>query len=261
MLRLFISSAACAGLTLAMLNGCGSTTTVNPPSIDAGCEAATLPDGPDASDDAGAPPNGEQLCPTGACNYQTQSGCSVGTACRPQFSASSTAVAPGCEPAGAGKSGAVCASGADCAAGFYCAEKACRKQCCGSDSSVCDAGDVCFRSLEVDAAGQVEPSGMSLCFPTGNCDVLDASSCGAGQACAVVDSAGRVACIDAAGAAGLGEACSSARACAAGASCVGGACRPFCRALACGQITCTADQGACIHFSRDPAGVGECTPE
>jgi hypothetical protein len=104
---------------------------------------------------------------------------------------------------------------------------------------------------------------MDLCFPVGNCDPLDASSCAQGLTCTLVDPTGAVACVPA-GEAQPGDVC-SAGSCAAGAFCVDtgdgdSRCRAFCRAEICGAPVCAADQGTCTRFPRDPAGVGECTP-
>ncbi len=253
-----------AFVALLQLAGCGSTTSVSTPSpvVDAGCDdASVILDGGGTIEqpDAGGP-----TCPSGPCNYQTQTGCAAGQACRPQFTASSTTVEPGCETAGTGKSGATCSSGADCAAGLFCAEGACRQQCCGGDWSVCADGESCFRTLQVKAGGVVEDSGMSLCFPVGGCDPLSTSSCAAGSICAIVDGRGSVACIPAS-TAQPGASCDATGACAAGAVCVqsdqGAVCRALCHAEACGAATCTGTDVECIHFNRDPAGVGECTPE
>jgi len=246
------------------LAGCGSTTSVNTPSSpsDAGCDdAATVLDGGGVVEQPAA---GGPACPSGACNYQTQDGCDATQACRPQFSAAASGVEPGCEAAGDGKSGAACKSGGDCAVGYFCVEQTCRKQCCGNDWTVCDDGESCFRPLQVKAGGVVTNSGMSLCFPVGGCDPLDPNACGKGSSCAIVDGRGSVACIPTS-TAQVGAPCDSGGACAAGAICVslsdGAECRALCRADACGSPGCGPGQGTCVHFNRDPAGVGECTPE
>src|SRR5688572_11450507 len=49
-----------------------------------------------------APPDGEKLCPAGACNYQTSAGCTADKpSCVPALAADNTA-SPSCEPSGAG---------------------------------------------------------------------------------------------------------------------------------------------------------------
>ncbi len=257
--RLF--TAAFAGAALVLSAGCGTTTSVSTPApFDAGCADPNIIQ--DAGDSIELPDAGAPQCPSGVCNYQTQTGCSADQACRPQFNAVSSDVSPGCEAAGAGKSGATCASGGDCAVDYFCAANVCRKQCCAGDWSVCDTGESCFRSLEVEAGGKVVDSGMSLCFPVDGCDPLEPSSCpGApAQGCRIVDSRGLTACVPV-GTTGPGGACATPNDCAVGSICSLGACRALCRADVCGVPACTAGEGTCVRYSRDPAGVGECTPE
>lgn len=247
-----------------LVGGCGTSSSVTQTPVgDAGCgDAGEILD---AGGSISTPDAGASLCPAGACNYQDQTGCAGGQACRPQFSSTSTVVAAGCEPAGSGKSDATCQSSADCAVGFYCAAGACHRQCCGGDWSVCDPGESCFRSVLADAGGKVTSTGMELCFPVTDCDPLASGSCPSGQSCALVDSAGRTACITASPAQ-AGSDCDLSHSCAGGSVCVDDAsgaahCRALCRAAACGETSCAAGQGVCVHFARDPAGVGECTPE
>jgi hypothetical protein len=262
--RLFAVVTPCLAL-LAVVD-CGSTTSVSAPStFDAGCAdpSVVLDAGPD--DMIPLPEAGAPECPTGVCNYQAQTGCPANQACRPQFTTVSPDVSPGCEAAGTGKSGATCASGGDCAVGYFCAsDGACHKQCCHGDWSACDPGESCFRELQVKAGGVITDSGMELCFPVGSCDLLDPNSCAAGLACALVDPTGGVACVPASKAQ-PGDVC-SAGSCAAGAICVESndgepsRCRAFCSAEICGASPCAPGQGTCVRHSRDPAGVGECTP-
>jgi hypothetical protein len=250
-------------LALSAWLGCGTSTTASDPVVtpppDASCASPSIVEdggGVIALPDAGAP-----LCPSGVCNYQSQTGCAADQACRPQFTATSTNVSPGCEAAGSGTSGAVCASGADCAAGYFCAEQTCHRQCCQGDWTVCDPGESCYRQLEAEAGGQVVESGLDLCFPVARCSPLDPSSCGdAGLECHVVDSAGSVACEPNASAE-PGDDCSPTKPCSAKALCVLGSCRALCSADPCGALPCAEGQGTCVHYNRDPAAVGECTPE
>ncbi|HEV8246664.1 MAG TPA: hypothetical protein VGP93_12890 [Polyangiaceae bacterium] len=207
------------------------------------------------------PPNGASLCPAGVCNYQSQAGCPSDQACRPSYTADMTGVEPGCQVAGSGKTGDSCSDWSDCAAGYLCALGQCRKLCCGDDWSECDAGESCIRQLELQLGSENVPSGADLCFPVGTCDVLDAAACSdqPGRDCKLVDPTGAEACAPASPEA-LGEACSGPSVCQRGLTCVGGVCRRLCRAEACGDPACMPDEGACVHFDRDPAGVGECTP-
>lgn len=253
---------ALAGSSLAFLLGvgCGTTTTVSgtSPLGDAGCADPKIV--LDAGGSVEPPEAGAPQCPSGVCNYQAQTGCGVGEACRPQFTATSPGVSPGCEWAGVGKSGATCSSSGDCGAGYFCADNACRKQCCHGDWSACDPGESCFRRLEVKAGGVVTDSEMELCFPVGDCDPLDPSSCAQGLACGIVDPTGAVACLPATDVQ-PGDACGPTSSCAAGALCVNSHCRTLCRAEACGEPACAPGQGTCVHYNRDPQGVGECTPQ
>lgn len=250
---------ASSSLPFSLGLGCGTTTSVSgPASLDGGCtDRHVVLDGGGAVEpmEAGAP-----FCPSGVCNYQAQTGCSDGEACRPQFTATSPDVNPGCEAAGAGKAAAACSSGSDCAAGYFCAANVCRRQCCHEDSSACEPGESCFRQLQVRAGGVVTDSGMELCFPLDHCDPVDPNSCAAGLSCAIVDPSGGVACLPTTNAQ-PGDACGSTSSCAAGSLCVNGQCRMLCSAETCGEPACAAGQGTCIHYNRDPAGVGECTPQ
>ena len=218
------------------------------------------------------PPNGAALCPLGACNYQSGEGCDAGEACLPSANRESQEVVPACveaAPAGDGKNGDACTAWAvpsDCAPGYFCADDVCRRLCCGSDWSACEAGTSCFRPLALrltDDDGSTDVSAnVGLCFPTGTCHVLEPDSCAddAGRTCKLVDPTGAQACIRS-GSGEAGEACEHAEFCGPGLSCVGGACRRLCRAEACGEPGCGPDEGVCVHMDRNPEGVGECTPD
>jgi hypothetical protein len=260
-----VSKARFAAVTLTValgLSGCGSTNSSGMPATDAGNGT----DAPGVVLDGGGvvppPPDGASLCPTGACNYQTQSGCSAAQACRPTLS-SSGAIAPGCQDAGSKQSDAPCKAWTDCARGDLCAGGACHKLCCGGDWSACGTGQSCVRQLLVQApdAGAAVSAGVDLCFPVNNCDVFDTSSCDSGQSCQIVDPIGDVACTPS-GSGTVGAACSETETCSGGFSCVGNKCRRLCRAVVGGgEPACPASEGICVHYNRDPAGVGECTPE
>lgn len=219
---------------------------------------------PNGGGDIDAPPDGASLCPAGPCNYQTQTGCDSGQTCRPQFTAASPDVTPGCEAAGTRTRGEVCTTSTECAAGHLCAEGVCRKMCCGLDWSACDEGESCFRQLQVRAGGVAKYSGVDLCYPVGTCDVLNPTACDEtpGQDCKLVDPRGSQACISKRPGK-LGEECGGANLCERGLQCVGTlvkVCVRLCRALECGEPSCPPAEGTCVHFDRDPAGVGECTP-
>jgi hypothetical protein len=254
---------AVVSILLCASAGCGNN------SVDQTVDGGTEPprdSGPlvilDGGGGIASPPDGAAACPPGACNYQTQQGCSATEACRPVLVTST--VAPHCERAGSGESGAPCSSMADCARGYFCADNVCRKLCCGGDWSACPEGESCLRSIRLGLSdgGDSVDTGAELCFPVGDCDVLDPASCAdqPGRACQIVDPVGHVACAPE-GNAGQGERCASNNPCVRGFFCVGGACRRLCRAvLGGGQPSCPTNEGICVHFNRDPVGVGECTP-
>ena len=228
--------------------------------------APIVEDGGGGIDD---PPNGAALCPIGACNYQSGEGCDGGEACLPSPSEDFRDVVPACVEASSGVNGDACTPWAvpsECAPGYFCADGTCRRLCCGSDWSACDAGTSCFRPLVLrltdanDDSTDV-PANVGLCFPTGTCHVLDADSCDeAGRTCKLVDPTGAEACLRS-GDGEAGEACENAEFCGPGLSCVGGVCRRLCRAEACGEPSCGPDEGVCVHMDRNPEGVGECTPD
>ncbi len=219
----------------------------------------------DFSDTVADPPDGAAECASGDCNYQTQEGCPQGQACRPQFNATEPVVNPGCEAAGEVAVGEACETSADCVAAAFCAHDrdgvgTCRKLCCGADWSACDEGESCIRSLDVRAGGEVISAGVDLCFPVGTCGIFDPKGCAndPGRECKIVDPTGAVACAPIS-TAQLNDPCGPPDVCAQGLNCVGGYCVKLCAWEACGVPACTASEGTCVHFERDPAGVGECT--
>jgi len=241
---------------LALANACGSaeSTTTTPPETT--CPKLVS----DTTLAVDAAPKGADACASGGCNYQTQAGCPTAQACRPQFNATDPEVHPGCEASGNAQSGDGCTAQTDCARGLYCALGACHKLCCGADWTACDPGESCIRSVDVRAGGQVIAAGASLCFPINTCDPLDSTSCAdePTRECKIVDPTGAVACAPRTSA-GLGDACAPTNACKQGLSCVGGHCIALCRFEECGSPACATDQGSCVHYRRDPEGVGECT--
>jgi hypothetical protein len=206
------------------------------------------------------PPDGAAACAAGDCNYQTQDGCDADQACRPQFNATDVEVHPGCEAAGSAKSGEACDAQADCARGYYCTLGSCHKFCCGADWSACDDGESCFRTLDVRAGGEVISADAGLCFPVGTCDPLSGSGCedDPTRECKIVDPTGAVACVPLSKA-DIGDECTPPSVCKTGLSCVGGFCTKLCAFAMCAEPACTEAEGSCVHFLRDPDGVGECT--
>lgn len=248
-------------LVLGVVSSCGGSKEGAAAATDAGGDAGGSPHVIlDGGGSVPPTPDGASLCPKGPCNYQTQSGCASNQSCQPLISGSQ--VTPACQRAGKGKSGAACTSWDQCAHGYLCAKGECHKLCCGGDWTACPSGQGCISHLLVPAGGKNVDSGASLCFPINNCDVLDPGSCKSepGDSCQIIDAWGHVACMTA-GQGKLGAPCSETVHCSAGFTCVANKCRRLCRAVAGGgDPSCPASEGICVHFNRDPVGVGECTP-
>ena len=207
------------------------------------------------------PPNGPSLCPSGVCNYQTGTGCADGgaTSCVPL--PVDGGLAPACERAGRTATGGTCAQWTDCVSGSICAAGRCRKLCCGRDWTGCGTStEHCLRPLQVQLAdNRIIASGAYLCYPVNQCDALIPSSCAtieSNTTCQIADPTGATACLPE-GTGGVASACP----CRGGFTCVEGVCRRLCRAvLGGGEPSCPPTEGICVHFNRDPPGVGECTP-
>jgi hypothetical protein len=134
----------------------------------------------------------------------------------------------------------------------------------------CDPGEACYRELLYTIEGDPDddsddvniPSGAYMCFPTG-CDLFTSDDCPNNTDCKIIDPTGRTACLPPSPER-LGERCTPPSVCGRGLNCVGlpgeERCRKLCRAEECGEPSCDADEGTCVHFNRDPEGVGECTP-
>lgn len=244
-------------LLLGLVGACGggNTTSDNGPSTPGCPELLT-----DTILPVDEPPDGPAACAPGVCNYQTQEGCDADQACRPQFNATDVDVSPGCEAVGKATSGQACDSSSDCARGLYCALGTCHKLCCGGDWTACDAGESCIRNLDVRAGGKVVPAQADLCFPVGTCDPLDAQSCAdePDRECKIVDPTGAVACAPRSSAQ-LGDDCAPPDVCAQGLTCVGGTCIKLCAFAMCAEPSCTEAEGTCVHYARNPVGIGECT--
>jgi hypothetical protein len=246
------------------------------PAIYAGCSSSQAP-APSSSDtDAGtgepsrepildgggdvpSSPNGEQLCPQGACNYQTASGCAPATPSCVPLPDGKGSVAPACESTGTVPFGGTCTQWTDCQAGAVCADGKCSKLCCGKDWTGCPDGQHCLSAFNVQVApGKDVASQAYLCTPVNKCDALVPSSCTqAGKTCQLADPTGATACLPE-GTGLPGEPCP----CKGGYACVGDGCRRLCKAVAGGgEPSCPAVEGRCVHFNRDPEGVGECTPD
>ncbi len=207
------------------------------------------------------PPDGGALCPSGACNYQTGVGCTAGDSCLPTLENGHPA--PVCVPSGTVAAGGACQNVEDCVAGHLCVGQVCRKLCCGGDWSACDsASDHCFSAVDFSSNGAVVSTGAMICVPTVACNPLEPSSCTtAGAACQIVDATGATACF-APGTGGSGDPCP----CQGGFVCrepkgQSAVCVRLCGAVEGGAAPyCAANEGTCTHYTRDPAGVGECQP-
>ena len=266
-LRALSVVALASGSLLAV--ACGSAESTNSSTDPEGCPRVVL----DGGGTIPTPPNGASLCPSGICNYQSQEGCAPNESCYPAVDATA-AVAPACRPVGTGVTGDTCNEWTDCARGYGCPDGQCRKLCCGADWSdaACEPGEGCYRELlytvdEGDPATAEDDvnvsSGAYLCFPTG-CDVFTSDECSSDRDCKIIDPKGTTACVRPTPG-DVGDRCTPPIVCGRGLSCVGQPgeerCRRLCRAEECGKPACGPEEGTCVHFNRDPAGVGECTPD
>ena len=264
--RVLVARALALALGLALAPGCGSADSA---------EIRTKKSCPKVVTDGGGgivmPDDGSQApeCGTSVCNYQSQEGCSADETCTPALSdGGATAIEPLCAPSGDNARGAACSAlTASCQKGDACVAGYCRQLCCAGDWTVCNPGESCFRSFAYQIGNTPTPTGAWVCYPVGECSVLDphSAACKDSEDCKLVDSRGSEACVPKSAGA-LGEDCGNGtgRLCAAGLTCVGQpgaeACRRLCRAEECGEPACPAAEGTCVHFDRDPPGVGECTP-
>jgi hypothetical protein len=246
-------------LLIAASAGCKGAETTDTDPMDAGADAPVVI--LDGGGDPAVPPNGASLCPAGACNYQTKEGCAAGQSCVPSPDGMGKAT-PTCAAAGTGLSGAACKGNTECAGGYLCTsptDGVCRKLCCGGDWTGCPSDDEhCIQNVAIKDQTGVFNSGAMLCLPVNNCDALEPSSCGvAGQACQIVDATGATACFNE-GTGDSGQPCP----CKGGFLCVKDACRRLCKAVeGGGEPSCKEGEGICVHYVRDPEGVGECTPQ
>lgn len=284
-----LAGAALAGLACAI--ACGAADSVS------GGTARCIPTLCLASDKIEAPPDGEKACPTGVCNYQSQTGCPAAATCGAQPDSMTATITPKCVQTGTRDRGQVCDATNLCLPGYQCIHAAgkpgfCRKLCCGDSSkgygdwTACPTGESCIRSI-VATFEQPPNSGNKItvdahvyaCVPVNNCDVLDKDSCHddpdaddpSRPVCRIADPTGNVACLPP-GSATLGEPCAHLDQCGPVQICAQSTdkqgiphgdftCRRLCRLpQSCGDRPCPSEEGTCVHFNRDPAGVGECTP-
>ncbi len=220
-------------------------------------------------------PAGETFCQKGECNYQKQD-CAGGSACLPSDSPPATGDwPPKCMSAGSKPIGESCSAWNDCVLGGFCVgisgaadggvvPGTCRKLCCGGDWSACPNGQSCVQQVHLvrPGGGDATYANADVCVPVNGCDVLDTKSCAdhPGKSCQIVDPTGNVACMTA-GTGGPGAKCGTKLSCQAGFACVADECRRLCKAVSGGgEPSCPVAEGTCIHYLRDPEGVGECTP-
>jgi hypothetical protein len=221
------------------------------------------------------PPDGAASCQSGSCNYQKQD-CPSGGSCLPTDTPPSGDWPPKCFVPGQKGAGEACSSWSDCIAGYFCVgigsseggvvPGTCRKLCCGGDWSACPDGESCFQNVSLVPPGGGAPieANADICAPVGGCDPLTPTSCSdTTRTCQIVDPTGNVACVKE-GSGGQGAACKDAP-CKGGFVCVdsdnGFTCRRLCKAVeGGGEPSCQSGEGICVHYNRDPANVGECTP-
>jgi hypothetical protein len=257
---------ATISVLLAGSHGCASGDASTPSSPDAQADDNGDPSREPVLDGGGgiAPPQGgADLCPAGRCNYRTGAGCNADggpVSCVPLPTADGGGVEPACEAAGSKPIGTMCVSWTDCEPGAVCAGGYCRKLCCGKDWTGCPTGEHCLRSFSVQlSATQTVDSKAYVCVPVTGCNALDPASCASiekGTACVVADGTGATTCEPEASG-GAAEPCP----CKGGFACVSNQCRRLCAAVAGGGTpACQREEGRCVHFDRDPTGVGECTP-
>ena len=244
--------------------GCGPSTGDTSSSGDADAGPVVVEVNLDGGGVPATPPDGASLCPQGGvCNYQTGAGCPADHAACIPLPDGNGAAAPACFVAGAAVNGAACLVANDCVAGLLCINTVCRKLCCGGDWTGClGPGEHCIESLVFsDGNGTMTDTKAMLCSPVNDCDALVPSSCPRpGTTCQLADPTGATACLFE-GQGASGEACP----CKGGFACVGengGECRRLCKAVkGGGDPFCQSGEGICVHYNRDPGGVGECTPQ
>jgi hypothetical protein len=252
-----------AFVILSLVVGCGSGSGTTP-----GTGGSSADGGPvevilDGGGALAVPPDGASACPAGPCNYQTGSGCSGSTpACAPVLVTGTTTISPACIAPGTVAPGGACQHPGDCTAGYLCGGGTCRKLCCGGDWTGCDSPtEHCLQTLEYAVGSSNVPTGAMLCAPVDDCNALQPSTCTAGTSCLIADPTGATACL-APGTGTSGEPCP----CQGGFTCVtppgqSSVCVRLCAAVPGGAAPyCQANEGICTHYTRDPAGVGECQP-
>ena len=205
------------------------------------------------------------LCPAGACNVVTSSGCdTAGEACYFAGTSENPAPAPFCATAGTLGDGAACDSATGCQEGFVCIGDpgACRRICCGGSDDDClpeTTGQLCQINI-VDESGT--PTGVGACRLPDDCDPIAQTGCTAPDAC-YPSGEGAFSCTPA-GVGTQGVNCDEAQ-CAPGFLCImarDGEPNPTCAEL-CSTDTevCDSPGTTCGGLTGyEEAGIGVCTP-
>ncbi len=170
-----------------------------------------------------------------------------------------------CAAAGQGGDGASCQSGADCDPGYECVGTGtCRHYCCEDDAcTTMTTNSTTYDTYFCDVATEHASSGakVPVCQVVVHCSPLKTDSCGADQACTIVeidDGTNFVATCDATGTAKLGDSCETTH-CAAGLACFGTIGERSCLQLCDNQnpcpsnATCNMKSQALMQY-----GVGVC---
>jgi hypothetical protein len=127
-------------------------------------------------------------CGTGACDLLDPAACPRGQGCVLAFTTQPAAEPQTqCIAVGDGGDGAACSSSADCQPGLDCTTAPdagagqCRRYCCELNRSRgCPSGQVCRIGIE---NGHGALTGVFVCDHCDDCDLRDATACGAGKGC------------------------------------------------------------------------------
>ena len=235
----------------------GSGTDTGAPVIDGGGTdtGSPLPDGggTDTGTSAG-------MCPAGACDIESGSGCPAGEGCYFASMESGGAPAPLCAPAGTGMAGASCDAPNDCREGHICVEGPggpgepgeCRQVCCGGSTDACAVGDVCIGLNGSDAVG--------VCETPAGCNIIEQTGCSDGLDCVLLMGDGTTACRNIPDGGGTQGAPCSEDPCAAGFLCLRlmAAADPFCLRACNPAMDMCAEGLVCARLTDS---LGGCTPE
>lgn len=250
-----------AGLFSVVLVGCASDSArasivdarIDVPRFDAAVDTNVLVDGgADVEATDGQSEGAVPYCATGACDPQTQAGCSGTLTC---VATSNGAVCAA--SIGEAEEGDECASAFDCRAGLLCAVEGrtgvCREVCCADSdcgqTRACTGDGVVF--------GNTRPSGYRTCETTRSCLAFAPADCPTGTSCYLVDTNGDFQCAVTGTHAG-GETCSTPNECVPNHICVGVGVRRCAQLCRIGDVpSCSAD-ARCQSQAYLPSDVGLC---